>query len=203
MTTKDATLYVSNISDFINEDIMLDFFSTRGSVKRVQIKWNVFGYRYAIVTFYSQYCAKLTLKECCGTHLGDGYHWNITDEYYPYNDGPLTPINYRNLHCMRQKEGYVRISGLTSTVTESELNALFRNVGCYTRTILLRYGGNPSGYAIARFPTERAALLGIRRFNNFSRNGMTMKLEYVRVNWAPTHCPDVKWNAIPKVRSKK
>ncbi|XP_052899925.1 polyadenylate-binding protein-like [Anopheles moucheti] len=185
VTLTSTTLHVCNFSDFVNEAVLGDVFKPKGQVQHIAIGWNVFGYRYARVTFQSTLCTEVALHECNGMDLGDGFKLQIKHVHDRYIDEPISPQQFASLRIIRRKAGYVRISGLPTTVTEHQLRNVFGSYGKLTEILILRCFGRSMGYGIIHFETEAAARLAIFRHNQVEKLGLTLTLEHIREVWRP------------------
>uniref|UniRef100_A0A182SS94 RRM domain-containing protein n=1 Tax=Anopheles maculatus TaxID=74869 RepID=A0A182SS94_9DIPT len=185
------TLHVTNFSAVVDEGVLWKVFENKGVVG-IKIDWNVFGYRYARITFESELVTQGVLSQWNDMDLGDGYKLKMSHSYDPDNGGPITPKEFRAAQIMRMDGRSVRISNLPDTVDEQRLYAMFRSYGYITYWRILSAFGCSTGYGVVRYRNAKFAKTAVDLMAGVEVDGVSVKVELLGNHKLP-----VEW-AIPR-----
>ena len=208
-TSNHFHIFVGDLSNEVNDEVLLQAFSAFGSVSEARVMWDMKTGRsrgYGFVAFRDRGDAEKALSSMDGEWLGSRAircNWanqkgqpSISQQQAMSSMGmtPTTPYGHHHFptHGMQSYEMVVAqtpawqttcyVGNLTPYTTQNDLVPLFQNFGFVAET---RFQSD-RGFAFVKMDTHENAAMAICQLSGYNVNGRPLKCS-VSLSHSPTH----------------
>lgn len=210
-TSNHFHIFVGDLSNEVNDEVLLQAFSAFGSVSEARVMWDMKTGRsrgYGFVAFRDRGDAEKALSSMDGEWLGSRAircNWanqkgqpSISQQQAMSSMGmtPTTPFGHHHFptHGMQSYEMVVAqtpqwqttcyVGNLTPYTTQNDLVPLFHNFGFVAET---RFQSD-RGFAFVKMDTHENAAMAICQLSGYNVNGRPLKCSVSRKNMLSDRC---------------
>ena len=209
-TSNHFHIFVGDLSNEVNDEVLLQAFSAFGSVSEARVMWDMKTGRsrgYGFVAFRDRGDAEKALSSMDGEWLGSRAircNWanqkgqpSISQQQAMSSMGmtPTTPYGHHHFptHGMQSYEMVVAqtpawqttcyVGNLTPYTTQNDLVPLFQNFGFVAET---RFQSD-RGFAFVKMDTHENAAMAICQLSGYNVNGRPLKCSVSLLHFSPSH----------------